>query len=89
VVADDAKFYAKTYASDNQPLQRPPVLDQFRWFSTAQIPANFTQGTSTTNMSDVFDGDWRQLIIGQRLDLQVQTMVERYAALGQIGIIAQ
>jgi hypothetical protein len=31
---------------------------------TAQIPASFTQGTSTTNMSDVFAGDWRQLIIG-------------------------
>jgi HK97 family phage major capsid protein len=39
-------------------------------------------------MSDVFAGDWRQLIIGQRLDLQVQTLVERYAELGPIGIVA-
>jgi HK97 family phage major capsid protein len=83
-----AKFYAKVYDSTNQPLQRPPVLDQFQWFSTAQIPASFTQGTSTTNMSDVFAGDWTQLLIGQRLDFTVQTLVERYAELGQIGIIA-
>jgi len=39
-------------------------------------------------MSDVFVDDWTQLIIGQRLDFTVQTLVERYAELGQIGIIA-
>jgi HK97 family phage major capsid protein len=83
-----AKFYAKTYASDNQPLQRPRILDQFQFLSTNQIPASFTQGTSTTNMSDVFAGDWRQMIIGQRLGFTVQTLVERYAENGQIGIVA-
>jgi predicted phage gp36 major capsid-like protein len=39
-------------------------------------------------MSDLFVGDWTQLIVGQRLDFTVQTLVERYAELGQIGIIA-
>jgi hypothetical protein len=39
-------------------------------------------------MTDVFAGDFTQLLIGQRLDLTVQTLVERYAELGQIGIIA-
>jgi HK97 family phage major capsid protein len=82
------KWYAKTYDSTNQPLNRPPVLDQFQFLSTNQIPASFTQGTATTSMSDVFAGDWTQLIIGQRLGLTVQTLVERYAELGQIGIIA-
>jgi HK97 family phage major capsid protein len=83
-----AKFYAKTYDTTNQPMLRPSVLDQFQFLPTNQIPASFTQGTSTTNMSDVFAGDWTQLIIGQRLGLTVQTLVERYAELGQIGIIA-
>ena len=73
------KYYAKTYASDNQPLQRPPILDQFQFLPTNEIPASFTQGTATTSMSDVFAGDWRQLIIGQRLGFTVQTLVERYA----------
>lgn len=54
-------------------------------FVTNQIPANFTQGMSTTNMTDVFAGDWTQLLIGQRLDLSVQTLVERYAELGRLG----
>jgi HK97 family phage major capsid protein len=83
-----AKYYAKTYASDNQPLQRPPVLDQFQFLSTNQIPASFTQGTATTSMSDVFAGDWTQMIIGQRFGFTIQTLVERYAELGQIGILA-
>jgi predicted phage gp36 major capsid-like protein len=39
-------------------------------------------------MTDVFAGDFTQLLIGQRLDLTVQALVERYAELGQIGIIA-
>jgi HK97 family phage major capsid protein len=83
-----AKFYAKVYDTTNQPLQVPPAVAAVPQFLTAQIPASFTQGTSTTNMSDVFVGDWTQLIIGQRLDFTVQTLVERYAELGQIGIIA-
>jgi HK97 family phage major capsid protein len=83
-----AKFYAKTYASDNQPLQRPPYLDAFRFFTSAQIPSAMTQRTSTTNQTDVFSGDFSQVLIGQRLGLTVQTLVERYAELGQIGILA-
>ena len=38
-------------------------------------------------MSDVFAGDWTQLIIGQRLGFTVQTLVEQYAG-QQIGILA-
>ena len=83
-----AKFYAKVYDTTNQPLKRPPILDQFGFFNTGQIPAAMTQGTSTTNQTDVFAGDWSQLIIGQRLGFTVQTLVERYAELGQIGIVA-
>jgi hypothetical protein len=83
-----AKWYAKTYDTTNQPLNRPSVLDAFQFFATNQVPASFTQGTATTSMSDVFAGDWSQLIIGQRLGFTVQTLVERYAELGQIGIVA-
>ena len=42
----------------------------------------------TSRATDLFVGDFRELIIGQRLDFQVQTLVERYAELGQIGILA-
>ena len=42
----------------------------------------------TTRATDLFAGDWRQLLIGQRLDFTVQTLTERYAEAGQIGIVA-
>ena len=82
VVAGDAKVLRQDVRSDNQPLQRPPILDQFQFLPTNEIPASFTQGTATS-MSDVFVGDWRQLIIGQRRGFTVQTLVERYAELGK------
>ncbi len=46
-----------------------------------------TVGTGS-NMADAFVGDWSQLLIGQRLGLTVQTLTERYAENGQIGIVA-
>jgi HK97 family phage major capsid protein len=83
-----AKYYGKTYDTTGQPLARPPFLNDYRFFSSAQIPSAMTQGTSTTNQTDVFAGDFSQVLIGQRLGLTVQTLVERYAELGQIGILA-
>ncbi len=83
-----AQFYAKTYDSTNQPMRTPDAVGQVTRLVSNQIPAGFTQGTSTTNMTDVFAGDFAQLIVGQRLDFTVQTLVERYAELGQVGIIA-
>jgi HK97 family phage major capsid protein len=82
-----AKRYAKTYDTQNNPMRVPGVVDAMQKYVTNQIVSAFTQGTSTTNMSDVFCGDFGQLIVGQRLDVSVQTLVERYAELGQIGII--
>jgi HK97 family phage major capsid protein len=82
-----AQQYASGYDSTGQPLAVPAAIAQMPKFVTNQIPS-FTQGTMTTRATDLFVGDWSQLIIGQRLDLTVQTLVERYAEVGQVGIIA-
>jgi HK97 family phage major capsid protein len=82
-----AQQYASGYDSTGQPLAVPAAIASMPKFVTNQIPS-FTQGTMTTRATDLFVGDWSQLLIGQRLDLTVQTLVERYAELGQIGIIA-
>jgi HK97 family phage major capsid protein len=82
-----ARIYARAADSTNQPMRQPPDVEQIQKFVTNQIPSGFTIGTGTL-MSDLFVGDFQQLIIGQRLDLTVQTLVERYAELGQVGIIA-
>ena len=81
-----AQKYAKFYDTMNQPLRKPDAVLDFEWFTSNQIPT-YTQGTATT-ATDVFLGDFTELIIGQRLDMQIQVLTERYADLGQIGIVA-
>lgn len=79
--------YAGAADTTNQPLRMPADLEALPKFTSNQVPS-FTQGTMTTRATDLFVGDWRQLLIGQRLRFTVQTLVERYAELGQIGVIA-
>jgi HK97 family phage major capsid protein len=83
-----AQIYAKAADTTNQPLRQPPDVEQIQKFITNQIPSGFTQGTATLQMSDLFVGDFTQLLVGQRLGFTVQTLTERYAELGQIGIVA-
>jgi HK97 family phage major capsid protein len=79
--------YIDAYDTTNQPLRMPENIAAVPQYVTNQIPS-FTQGTMTNRATDLFIGDWTQLIIGQRLELTVQTLTERYAELGQVGIIA-
>jgi len=41
----------------------------------------------TNRASDLFVGDYTQLLIGQRLGLTIQVLTERYAEYGQVGIV--
>jgi HK97 family phage major capsid protein len=79
--------YVDAYDTTNQPLNMPANIAELPRFTTNQIPS-FTQGTMTSRATDLFVGDWRQLLIGQRLDLSVQVLTERYAELGQVGIVS-
>jgi HK97 family phage major capsid protein len=81
-----ARLYSKAYDTTGQPLALPADVADMRRLVSNQIPS-YTQGTLTT-ATDAFVGDWRQLLIGQRLDLSVQVLTERYAENGQIGIVA-
>jgi HK97 family phage major capsid protein len=82
-----ARIYAKAADSTNQPMRQPPDVEQIQKYVSNQIPSGMTQGTGTL-MADLFAGDFTQLLIGQRLDLNIQTLTERYAELGQVGILA-
>ncbi|UKA64842.1 phage major capsid protein [Arthrobacter sp. FW306-04-A] len=57
------------------------------FYVSKQVQQGMTQGTLTT-AADVFLGDFTELLVGQRLDISVQVLQERYAELGQIGIVA-
>lgn len=82
-----AQQYAKAYDTTGQPLALPAAVSEVPQFTSNQVPV-YTQGTMVGRATDVFAADWSQLLIGQRLDLTIQTLVERYADNGQIGIVA-
>lgn len=73
--------------STTQPLRRPPALEPFPFYATTQVPVNEAQGTAN-NASTVYTGNFRELLIGVRTTLSIEVLKERYADLGQIGLIA-
>lgn len=79
--------YAKAYDTTGQPLMAPADVKDLPRYISNQVPS-YTQGTMTSRATDVFAADWKQLLIGQRLGLTIQTLTERYAETGQIGIVA-
>ncbi len=78
---------AKLIDGMNQPMRAPQMVQDVPRYTTNQVPVNLTLGTAN-NTSDVFVGDWRQLIVGVRTGLQIQVLRERYADTGQIGFLA-
>ncbi|MDI3210495.1 phage major capsid protein [Arthrobacter sp. AL12] len=79
--------YAKATDTTGQPLQIPAAVEDIPRYSSNQIPS-YTQGTMAGRATDLFVGDWSQLLIGQRLGVTIQVLTERYAETGQISIIA-
>lgn len=73
--------------STGQPLQPPPRLAGVPLLSSTSVPVNETQG-SASNASSIFMGDFAEVLIGLRTDLQITVLQERFAELGQIGFIA-
>lgn len=79
--------YAKATDTTGQPLQLPAEVAAIPRYSSNQVPS-YTQGTMTSRATDLFAGDFTQLLIGQRLGVTIQVLTERYAEYGQIGIVA-
>jgi HK97 family phage major capsid protein len=82
-----AQQYAGAVDTTGQPLAVPPALEGIRQFETNRIP-NYTQGTMSNRATDLFAGDFSQLLIGQRLDLTIKPLPDLYAGNGQIGVMA-
>ncbi len=59
----------------NQPLRMPPSVENMPQYVTAQIPENLTTGTST-DTSEVYVGQWNELLIGVRRTLTIEASRE-------------
>ena len=72
--------------AQGQPLQPPPLLANVPILSTNGIPVNQTQGTAN-NATSAFLGDFSQVLVGIRTELQITVLNERFAEYGQVGFI--
>lgn len=81
-----ARTLAKIKDSNQNYVGPPAYLDEVQRLTTAQVPNNLTVGTSS-NCSDIFTGDWSQLLLGVRTDITVTALKERYMDAGQIGFV--
>jgi HK97 family phage major capsid protein len=72
--------------STGQPLQPPPLLKDVPILATNGVPVNQTQGTAT-NATSAFMGDFSQVLVGIRTELQITVLNERFAEYGQVGFV--
>jgi len=75
--------FAGLAASDNQPLQRPQLLQPMRFLSTTQIPVNLTVGTSN-DCSEIYVGDFSRAFWAMREDVNVMASPDTAAATGEV-----
>ncbi len=79
--------FAKAKDSTGQYLTPPAALDGIARLETVQIPTNLTAGSATT-ASDIFTGQWSELLIGVRTQLEITVLRERSADVGAYELMA-
>ena len=67
-------------------LAAPPYLDGIRRFSTTQVPTDLTHGTAS-DASEIYVGQWRELLVGMRTQFAVKPLNELYADTGEMGVL--
>ena len=66
------------------PLARPPVLGGLAFLMTANVPITETQGVASP-ASTLFMGDWSQMMLGFRTQMQVEVARELFRGNYQYG----
>ena len=67
----------------NQPLRRPPIIENLPFLTTSSI--SDAVGTPCTTYSVL--GDFKRLMIGMRTSLRIEVLKERYAEYFQYGFL--
>jgi len=78
---------AKLKDSQNNPLTVPGLISRIPLLSTTSAPVNETQGTAN-NASSIIFGDFRDLMIGVRQQLEIRVFDQPFAATGQLLVVA-
>jgi HK97 family phage major capsid protein len=70
-------------ATDNQPLQRPQLLQPINMLASSQIPVNLTTGTST-DTSEIYCGDFSRAFWAIREDVNIMASPDTAAGTGEV-----
>ncbi len=81
-----ARPYAKAVDTTGQPVAIPSEISDLPRLAVNRIPT-YTKGTNTT-ATDLFVGNFAQLLIGQRMQITLRPLDQLYAGTGQIGVVA-
>jgi HK97 family phage major capsid protein len=73
--------------TNGQPLMQPKPISDMQMLDTTSVPANLTVG-SGTNCSELFVGNFTNLVLGLRESLAIRILNETYAANGQFAFEA-
>lgn len=75
----------KLKTTDGQYVTAPASLDGIQRLRTTKVPVNLGVGV---NASLIVSGDFPQLFFGVRTELQITILTEKYADVGEIGILS-
>lgn len=78
---------AKLKDANDNPLTVPEMIARIPRLSTTSAPIDETEGTAENASSIVF-GDYRQLMIGMRHQLEIRVFDQPYASTGQLYVMA-
>lgn len=78
--------YADMVDASAQPLNRPGLIKELPFLGTTKLPVDLTHG-GATNASNMYLGDFSQLMFGIRSGLRIEVLKERFAETMQIGFL--
>lgn len=78
---------AKRVDGDGNPLVAPPLVSRIPLLSTTSAPIDEEEGTAT-NASSIIMGDFTQLMIGLRQQLEIRVFDQPLAGTGQLLVVA-
>jgi HK97 family phage major capsid protein len=71
-----------------QPLARPRKLADARDYVTTSAPTTLSPSSGLSDVSAIFYGDYSNMVVGMRMDPQVEILRERYADNFQLGFLS-
>lgn len=81
--------YAKLKDANNNPLVEPAMTAAVRRLVTTAVPIDQDQGTATDQCSTVLAGDFRKMLVGVRVGVELRLLNERYAEFDQVAFLAR